>query len=57
LNVPEIFPTLRVLVVLSQDLTYAVVPDVSPVTTSLNMYVPIPVIDAGSAIVNVGSAS
>ena len=40
---------------LSQDLTLEVVPEIDPVTTSLNLYVPIPVSNGGGAIVTPGA--
>ena len=48
-------PTLRTPVSKSQLLTLACVPDLKPCTTSLNKYVPIPLIVSGFEIVTVGA--
>ena len=50
INVPLVVPTLRILSVLFHVLTLAFAPEIEPVTSSLKVNVPIPVV-GGHAIV------
>ena len=56
INSPSITPTVKIFVSLSHFLTLDVVWDACPLTVSLKEYVPIPVINGGSAISIDGSS-